>query len=594
MYDLESFSGMIVDNLSEVVETVLVSATLASDGLTLVWLFSQPVSGDAVAGFSLTGASIESGITAGNTVIHTLAEPVIGGAELTGSYSSATGTLNTDGRDVPSFGPVEIDNQSEQVPAPVLLSVTILSSGTAQELVFDRPIVSGSATAGFSRSLGSITSGSIDGAIITQVIPKVFQGDSGGTLSYDSGAGSIAGQTFDVASFGPVAVTNNSTQVRVPPTMTAASVAANGTSVTLTFSEAISGNPALGFTMTVNAGAATLTGGAISGSQITYTAGATIYSGQTVLLSYNSATGDIAGAEADLASLTDAAVTNNSTQAQAAISQVGPGLTITNNASPRLAVLTSSLFAYHDASSDQLRAYSANTETGAVALSGSGLSVACTYSSIVGMGANWIATHIHTGTSGSLRRHNWGGSSWSQASTTANSNLDPVVIKVNATTVVVRGGQEGGTYVWSGSNFTLLTSNVPGSGASSRFGCYLQDNQIALFSPTTGGYNLETWALSGVTWSQVGNTLFVAISSGLGRSNVTALSSTRIVTYWGGATGGRMARIFDFNGTDWAQVGAGTQIGSATASQGAVAALGANHFVHIDDVDDTFRIFSVT
>lgn len=279
--------------------------------------------------------------------------------------------------------------------------------------------------------------------------------------------------------------------------------------------------------------------------------------------------------------------------AAATITAIGSGLTITNNTAPRLAVLTSSLFAYHDATSDQLRAYSANTETGAVALSGSGLSVACAYSSIVGMGANWIATHIHTGTSGSLRRHNWGGSSWSQASTTANSNLEPVLIKVNATTVVVRGGQVEGTYVWSGSNFTLLTSNVPGSGASNRFGCYLEDNKIALFSPTTGGYNLEAWMLSGTTWSKVGNTLFVAISSGLGWSSVTSLSSTRIVSYWGGATGGRNVRLYDFDGTDWSMVAEG-QIGSATASNGAVAALGSSHFVHIDDVLDKLQIYSVT
>lgn len=276
------------------------------------------------------------------------------------------------------------------------------------------------------------------------------------------------------------------------------------------------------------------------------------------------------------------------------ITPVGSGLTITNNSFPRLAVLTSSLFAYHDSASDQLRAYSANTGTGSVALSGSGLSLSATQSAIVGMGTDWIATHIHTGSVGSLRRHNWGGSSWTQASTTSNSNLDPTIIKVNSTTVVVRGGQDEGTYHWSGSNFSRLTSNVPGSGASNRFGCYLDDNKIALFSPTTGGYNLETWALSGTTWSKVGNTLFVAITSGLSQSSVTSLSTTRIVTYWGGASGGRVIRVYDFNGTDWSQIGTDTQVGSATALNGAVAALGSSHFVHIDDVLDKLQIYSVT
>lgn len=480
-----------------------------------------------------------------------------------------------------------------QVPEPRFVSATILADGVTLEVVFDRPIVSGSATLGFSRSVGSISSGVVSGSTVTLTVPEAFIGENAGTISYDAGTGTLAGDGGDVASFGPESITNNSTQTRTAPTLTGWTVAADGESVTLTFSENITGNPALGFSMTSDAVAVSLTGGAIAGNQITYTAGTTVYQGQTVLGSYNSATGDIAGAEADLATFSNTAVTNNSTQQSGpTITAIGSGLTITNNAFPRLAVLTSSLFAYHDSSSDQLRAYSANTGTGAVALSGSGLSVSATQSAIAGMGTDWIAAHIHNGSAGSLRRFNWGGSSWSQASTTSNSNLDPTIIKVNATTVVVRGGQDEGTYSWGGSNFSLLTANVPGSGASNRFGCYLEDNKIALFSPTTGGYNLETWALSGTTWSKVGNTLFVPISSGLLQSGVTSLSSTRIVTYWGGATGGRMARVYDFNGTDWSLV-AEQQIGSATALNGAVAALGSSHFVHVDDVLDKLQVYSV-
>lgn len=96
-------------------------------------------------------------------------------------------------------------------PAPVAGSAEVLVSGETLEITFSLSITSGSATAGFTWTGGTIISGSYTGDTLTLVVAPSITGSPGGTLSYDSGTGSLAGAGGDVASFGPVAVTNNST-----------------------------------------------------------------------------------------------------------------------------------------------------------------------------------------------------------------------------------------------------------------------------------------------------------------------------------------------------------------------------------------------
>lgn len=98
-------------------------------------------------------------------------------------------------------------------PAP--LSATVLADGVTLRLVFDQAIISGSATDGMSRSVGTISSGTYSGVNLDLTIPKVYSGDSVGTISYTPGT--LAGAGGAVAAFGPVAITNNSTQVAWSP-----------------------------------------------------------------------------------------------------------------------------------------------------------------------------------------------------------------------------------------------------------------------------------------------------------------------------------------------------------------------------------------
>jgi hypothetical protein len=98
---------------------------------------------------------------------------------------------------------------SDDAIAPTLVSATILSDGVTLRMVFSEA-VTGTAALGFTRSTGSISSGAIDGVNVDLTIPKVYAGGSVGTVSYDADTGDLAGAGGDVASFGPVSITNTS------------------------------------------------------------------------------------------------------------------------------------------------------------------------------------------------------------------------------------------------------------------------------------------------------------------------------------------------------------------------------------------------
>lgn len=118
----------------------------------------------------------------------------------------------------------------------------------------------------------------------------------------------------------------------VAPTVTARTIDAAGTSLTLTFSEAVTGST--GFSLTASGGAVTPSYASGSGtSSYTFTLSRTIAQGETVTLSYTP--GNVAdGAGNALASITNAAVTNSSTQtpitlSSAVIGTSGTSLTLT-------------------------------------------------------------------------------------------------------------------------------------------------------------------------------------------------------------------------------------------------------------------------
>jgi hypothetical protein len=100
------------------------------------------------------------------------------------------------------------------------------------------------------------------------------------------------------------------------PTVTARTINAAGTSLTLTMSESVTVNNGTGFTVSLSGGAATVSYASGSGSSsLVYTLSRTVNSGETGTLDYTTVSNGIEDAAGnDLASFSSAAITNNSTQ----------------------------------------------------------------------------------------------------------------------------------------------------------------------------------------------------------------------------------------------------------------------------------------
>lgn len=92
--------------------------------------------------------------------------------------------------------------------APAFSGAEIVVSGDEIEVTFSDSLTSGSATAGFTWSGGTILSGSYSGTVLTLVIAPYIDGEPGGTLTYSGGT--LAGAGGAVADFASEAVTNNS------------------------------------------------------------------------------------------------------------------------------------------------------------------------------------------------------------------------------------------------------------------------------------------------------------------------------------------------------------------------------------------------
>jgi len=107
----------------------------------------------------------------------------------------------------------------------------------------------------------------------------------------------------------------DSTEDTTPPTITGASLGANGVTLTITTSETTTGSA--GFTVTVGGVTRSHTPSRTNSNTVTLTLSSAAYAGQLVTLAYAQAAGDIldtATTPNEIAAITSQAVTNNSTQ----------------------------------------------------------------------------------------------------------------------------------------------------------------------------------------------------------------------------------------------------------------------------------------
>ncbi len=217
---------------------------------------------------------------------------------------------------------------------PTLLSAVINSIGATVTLTFSE-ITNGHAGFSFSGGTATSTYSSGDGGLTktftTTGFPPYLEGEVI-TLSY------VPGNVLDtagnaLAAFSGFAVTNNSTNTR--PSLVAKTVSANGTTVTLTFSESVSGGAGGGFSLNNNGSVALTYVSGNGTSTLVFTAASTVYATDIPTLDYTP--GSIADTTGALmAAVSGASVTNNSTVGYALIAHTFVAGTANGGTTPQI------------------------------------------------------------------------------------------------------------------------------------------------------------------------------------------------------------------------------------------------------------------
>jgi uncharacterized repeat protein (TIGR02059 family) len=358
------FESANVDN-SGTQLTLTYSEALDSTNLPTPDSFVVTAGGQSV---TVTGVSIN-----GNNVILTLAPPITTGQSVQIAYTDPTTGNDTNviqdvaGNDAASLPATTVTNDST-VPGtdttpPIFVSATVDNTGTQLVLTYNKdldsanlPLINSFAVTADGQIV-AVTGVSVNGSTVVLTLgtpvtagQAVEVGYTDPTAGNDSNAiQDIAGN--DAATLPPTSVSNGSV---IPggdttaPTFVSAAVDTTGTSLTLTYSEALDGThpPAVGdFTVTADGQVVTVTNVAVVGSTVVLTLGTPVTAGQAVEVGYTDPTAgndlnaiqDAAGNDA--ASLPATPVSNDSTVpggdttaptfVSAAVDTTGTSLTLT-------------------------------------------------------------------------------------------------------------------------------------------------------------------------------------------------------------------------------------------------------------------------
>jgi uncharacterized repeat protein (TIGR02059 family) len=221
------------------------------------------------------------------------------------------------------FRRVPVAAGGADVTAPTLVGNPVIdAAGTTLTLTYNEALDAGSTPAAGAFSLGgtsrTVTSVLVSGSAVALTLSGVIGIGVAVTVSYTAGGSPIqdlAGN--DAANLVAQAVTNNSTQDVTAPTLSSAIINAAGTSLTLTYSEALDTGsvPALGAFTLAGTKLAALSGTPnVTGSTVVLTLAPGVISTETgITISYTAGGApiqDVAGNDA--ANLVAQAVTNNS------------------------------------------------------------------------------------------------------------------------------------------------------------------------------------------------------------------------------------------------------------------------------------------
>lgn len=270
------------DNVAPVLSTSP-APTVGADGVTVTLTYNEPLHATTAATSNFTvkvgseTRTISSVSTSGSTVVLTMAAPIGQGVtttnpQVTVAYSapssnvatSNTAVQDTTGNDASSFTATNaINNSAQDQTAPVLVTASpnqplLGSNGTELTLTYNESLSTTAAQVSnfvvtVAGSPVSVSSVSVSGSTVVLTLATPVEANNAITVAYTApsnvtGTSNSATQDTtgnDAASFVATAVTNNSSLDTTAPVLitsgaSAPTVSANGTTLTLTYSEAVS------------------------------------------------------------------------------------------------------------------------------------------------------------------------------------------------------------------------------------------------------------------------------------------------------------------------------------------------------------------
>ena len=325
-------------------------AVLASNGTSLVLTFDEALGATTAAASAFTvyldgnAVSVSSVAVSGSTVTLTMPNAISSDKVVTVSYGAPTFNIETNnaavqdavGNDAASFSNAAVTNNSSLGPdrtAPTLASSNAITVSGSQVtvnmnetlLASTLPLASQFAVT-INGSVVTPTSLTISGSSVVLTLPSSVPTNTAITVAYTAPTADISLSNSalqdlngnDAATFsrvvdlvGPVLASSNG-----------AVLSANGTSLVLTFDEALGSSSvnASAYTVYVDGSPITVSSRSISGSTITLNLASVVNSDKTVTVSYTAPTSDKATTNAaiqdalgnDSVSFTNAAVVNNS------------------------------------------------------------------------------------------------------------------------------------------------------------------------------------------------------------------------------------------------------------------------------------------
>ncbi len=231
-------------------------------------------------------ATVQSVAISGSTLTITLAQAVAEGASASVAYTPPTMNALRDatGNAVAQFS-VALDNQTDT--APVLTSSAV--SGATLTLAFDQPLNATvkPALAQFTVTGTSVTTVAISGNTATLTLSSAVADGAAVEVQYTAlASGGFQDPTGNaVASF--TAQPSNNTDN--PPSTTAAVVIADGVTLRITFSEALSGTAAdrpAAARFTLSGTASSVNAVSVSSTTVTLTLNSSVREGETITLAY--------------------------------------------------------------------------------------------------------------------------------------------------------------------------------------------------------------------------------------------------------------------------------------------------------------------